>query len=156
MSDKDEKKSRWSWLWPDVSTPKGKKDGINAGAVAAGWIAISYCVSFFLNLSTGQTLFSAYADQYERYAGLAVSIVVALIAAFLCWRIWKRQGHISASVVLIWTLVEVIMKATVAPGRGIVLSIIMTMAALSGVRGAWAYRRGRKSEKVDELAARFD
>lgn len=135
-----EKKKRNVW-WPDVNDEKGLKDAINCGAGVAVWIAISYLfVSIYL-FYTGEGFFSGKLTAEEQTVTTIVNIFAILLALFLSWRIWKKSGYISAIIVLVWVVIEVSVKAVEAPGKGIIVSIIMLFLAVHGVRGTLANRK---------------
>ena len=135
--------------WPNISTLAGKRDAMLGGAIAAGWIAGSYALGLGLLLTTGRTLWSRPEDAFEFQGFIITYAIMILMSSFFCWRIWKHQGYVSAITVLIWTIIEVITKFIVAPGRGLFVSIILTFAALNGVRGTLAYRHWFKDRKSE-------
>lgn len=72
----------------------------------------------------------------------AGSAFVIALALFLGWRIWKKAGYISSILLLIWVVIEAGFKLIVRPGGGIVISIIMLICAIHGVRGTLKNRFG--------------
>jgi len=137
-------------FWPDISTLKGKQSAAKQGAFAAGWNAGSYALNSVFLFWTGSTLFGEKpADEIELYSFIGIFGFLTIVGTFLCWRIWKHYGHISATITLIWTLVEVISKFAIAPGKGIVVSILLTFCAINGVRGVFGYRAWLKERETD-------
>lgn len=136
-------------FWPDVKTIPGRKAAINAGAFAAGWIAGSYVLSVGLLYFTGKALFYQPADQIEWISQMTVDAILAAILTFLCWRIWKCEGHISAIITLCWTILEIVAKFFAAPGKGIVVGITLSLFAINGVRGTFAYRKWLRERETD-------
>ncbi|MGH6717748.1 MAG: hypothetical protein ACREER_00395 [Alphaproteobacteria bacterium] len=131
-------------LWPPVDTEQGRKDAITYGTVAAGWIALSYLFGLVYMFATGEVLaVGAVEDGAEFVGWVAVHAVIAAVAAVLCWRIWRAQSRVAAIITLGWVLVEVVVKLAMTPGQGLVISAIVALAAINGVRGARAHARLR-------------
>lgn len=139
-----EKKKR-NWWWPDVNDEMGLKSAINGGAVAGLWIAISYVVSAAFIVFTGKGIFSGEVAPDEQIISIIVDAILVTLALILSWRIWKRAGHISAILILLWIIAEAATKAYVAPSKGLLISIILLVAATNGVRGTLAKKKQLKS-----------
>lgn len=141
-----------SWLWPDTNTPEGMKKATAAGAVAAGWLAVSSAYFWGVLLWTGSDP-SGYKpeDQAEFIFFVTSYPLWILFCAFLGWRLLKHQGHISALIILILVVLEVIGSFLESPGRGIVLIIILVSAAINGVRGSFEYRRWLKEHERETI-----
>jgi hypothetical protein len=136
---------KWRDFWPDVNDEKGLKFAINCGAVVGLWFAISYVVSATFVFYTGKALFTGEVAPAEQVITLIVDAILVTVALILGWRIWKRAGHISAIVILIWSVAEVATKAYYAPGKGIIASLIILVLAINGVRGTLAKRNQMKT-----------
>jgi hypothetical protein len=131
-------------FWPPVATEQGRKDAILYGAVAAGWIAVSNLVGLVYLLATGEILLAGpVADEAEFIGWAAIHAVLVLVAAILCWRIWRRHGRFAAVFALVWLLVDLLFRFAAGPGSGIIIGIILVLAAVHGIRGTWAEARLR-------------
>ena len=101
-------------VWPDVATDKGRKNATLGGAIAAGWIVLSYAFVLGSVFVTGETPFGPSEDPDEALGLVMITalfgLVMIVLFSFFGWRIWKRQGHVSAIITLVWTVVEVAMK----------------------------------------------
>ncbi len=140
-------------VWPDVGTDKGRRNATLGGAIVAGWIVVSYAFVLGSVFVTGETPFGPSEDPDEALGLVMITalfgLVMIVLFSFFGWRIWKRQGHVSAIITLVWTVVEVVMKLVLVTGQGVVLSIIMTLVAINGVRGTLAHRKGLKAHEVE-------
>lgn len=136
------KRSLKDMAWPSLETEHGRKDAIQYGAVAAGWVALSYLVALVYMFATGELLFGGAIEGGTVFAGVAIVLAVIVGgAAFVCWRLWRAKSPIAAYLTLGWVLIEVAVKLAMAPGAGLVISAIMTLAAIHGVRGTRAQAR---------------
>ena len=155
MADDKEKRSLENLknsVWPDVGTDKGRRNATLGGAIVAGWIVVSYAFVLGSVFVTGETPFGPSEDPDEALGLVMITalfgLVMIVLFSFFGWRIWKRQGHVSAIITLVWTVVEVVMKLVLVTGQGVVLSILMTLLAINGVRGTLARRKGLKAHEV--------
>jgi hypothetical protein len=93
-------------------------------------------------MATGEALFGGpVADEAELVGWVAIQAVLVVLAAILCWRIGWRRGPIAAWLTLAWVVAEIVVKLVVAPGSGLIVSAILTLAAIHGVRGTRAHAR---------------
>ena len=67
--------------------------------------------------------------------------ILALIFSFTAYRVHKKQGKISSVIIMITTLIESVYKLIIVPGTGLPLLIILSLMAINGVRGTYAYHR---------------
>jgi hypothetical protein len=129
-------------FWPPLGTEQGRRDAIQYGAVAAGWIAVSELIGIVYLIATGQILFAeAAGDETTFVLAVVGHAVIAAIAAVLCWRVWRARSRTAAVLTLGLVLIEVVAKLVLAPGRGLVISAILAVAAIHGVRGTRAQAR---------------
>lgn len=135
--------------WPPLDTEQGRKDAIQYGVAAAGWITASYLIGLAYMFATGEVLFvGPVADDAEFTGWVAIHAVVAVVAAILCWRIWRARSRVAAALILGWVLVEIVVKLALAPGQGLIVSAILTLAAIHGVRGTRAHARLRPANEA--------
>jgi hypothetical protein len=140
------KKMKWSdACWLNVNDERGMKSAIVLGAIVALWFAISYMINTTLIYFTGKGIFTGEMPADEQVYTMIGNLILVTVALILAWRICKRAGHISAIVLLIWCIIEVATKAYLAPGKGIVVGIILVVAAINGVRGTLAKRKQLKT-----------
>jgi hypothetical protein len=132
-------------FWPNVSTTAGAKNAISGGAVVFGWLSCSYLFDVGFILVTGRGLYETFDDEIERYITTGFEALLVLAAAFLAWRFWKRHSLFIAWIGVIWVVFEVTMKLVMAPGKGLVISIIALLFSINGVRGARALRANSRS-----------
>ena len=131
--EKSKKKSN-SW-WPNVKDEKGLKDAIHCGVGVALWLTVSYIFTTGYLIYTGEALFTGSATSEEQIGIFITNTIAILLSLFLAWHIWKKAGYISAIILLLWVISEVGYKFVLAPGKGIIISIIMLLLAIHGVRG---------------------
>ena len=148
------KKGFFAQIWPNVATAEGRKEATNLGAFAAGWIAVSYLFVEIILITTGAGLFFDPADEAELLDRHIVNAILVVLATVFALRIWKKAGHISASIILIWTITEVGFKLVLAPGKGLILSALITVAAINGVRGTFATKEIRNKPGTPESTIR--
>jgi hypothetical protein len=143
-------------FWPDVSTENGAKNAVHAGAAALAWLSASYLIGLFFVILTNRGLYATFDDDLDRYSTIAVDLVLACLAALLTLLMWRRRSFVIAMIGLVWVLIEVGAKFVLAPGKGLVLSALMLLCVINGVRGTLAIRAGRAgspSKKADEWSA---
>jgi hypothetical protein len=136
---------KWRDFWPDVNDEKGLRYAINSGAIVGLWIAISYVVGAAFIFFTGKAMFTDEVAPDQQIISIIVDAILVTLALILGWRIWKKAGHISAIIILLWSITEAASKAYVAPGKGIIVSIILVILAINGVRGTLAKKKQLKS-----------
>ncbi len=137
-------------LWPPLDTERGRWDAIQYGALAAGWIAVSYLFGLAYMFGTGEILFGGpVADDAEFTGWVAVHIIIAVVAALLCWRILRAHSRVAAVLTLGWMLVEVGLKLATTTGQGLIINVILTLFAIHGVRGTRAHARFRAAGGAD-------
>jgi hypothetical protein len=132
-------------IWPDVSTEKGRVDAIKAGAVALGYIAVSYAIGIGLIVMTGKDLVGAFVNEIEVIIALALNVVAIIVASLMAWFLYKRQSLIIACVGLAWVGFEVFMKLSSSPGRVFVVASLALLFSINGVRGALAAKKASQA-----------
>ena len=135
----EKKSSTW---WPNVKDEKGLKDAIHCGVGAALWLTVSYILGTIFLVYTGESLFTGSASSEEQIGIFIVNIIAIILSLFLAWRIWKNAGYISSIILLLWVITEVSYKFVLAPGKGIILSVILLLFAIHGLRGTIKNRFG--------------
>lgn len=61
-----------------------------------------------------------------------------LLGILFCFLIYKKESRIAASITLAWVLFEIVMKTIAYPGKGLIVSIFITIFALNGIRGTFS------------------
>ena len=159
-------------LWPKVDTPENAASAAKNGGVAFGFIALGYAI-WLIRLAVWYRQELLRETQLLRETHPVINhnshqliipfepvllrptvhtLVIVLIAVLLAWRTYKRSSLLLCTIALVWVLLKFVDAAASYTVRSDVLgvgiycaSILGTVAALGGVRGAWGARRFRQS-----------
>jgi hypothetical protein len=143
------KKERWfDGLWPKITDMKSAGEAAKFGAYAAWWEAISitfvggYMIYYGKEFSTGKPFIIE--DSGEL---IFISVIfAAAIALIIMIGFWVyRCNRVWSILVLLGIIFEVASKTVNNPGRGIVISILVLLLAISGVRGSFAFHNFKKT-----------
>jgi len=152
MSDEKQKKQKgmFSTFWTKVEDLDSSKEAASSGAVAAGYLAISYALQVLLLYFSGETLYSELtdtvpADKFEYYFQLFGHSLITILFIFVAYRIYKQQKFGFIPFLSLWVLYEVGYKFYLVSGRGIVLSLIFAVIAINSFRGWLGIRRYQKN-----------
>lgn len=136
-----EKPNPFGAFWPDVKTEKGRMDAIKGGATVMVYLIISYTLATAVIVFSGKDIHGSFTDQDELIGTMILNVVAIIMASLLAWLVWKRQSPIAAGIGMLWISVEVVMKLATAPGRGVVLALVVLLFGIHGVRGTLAAKR---------------
>ena len=147
---KEKKKAgAFSWLWPKITNMDSAVEAAKGAQIAAYWMAFSYGIQLVFLTTTGSSLYGTAADDdIELYIFGAFYLAMALFFLWLGLRIRKSKFG-SVPFVAIWLIFEVVIKAFMAPGKGVVLSIIFLFIAIGALRGWFGIRRYRTETAVE-------
>ena len=127
-----EKKGRFNWIWPDVSTIDGSKWAIRQ----AFWAAI---------LCVGATVLFAVVGMmgvkvFENLELDAWNLLDAGAFGAIAFGL-SRYSRVAAVAGLVLYILERIMMWADVGFKSPIIAIIFTLAFVGGVRGTWAYRK---------------
>ena len=136
-----------------LETPTEIMAAAKSGALASGYLALSYGIQAGLLYVNGSDLFGN--------SGLVVltsDLIAIVFAIWLTWCILRRQPLWAAIVTAIWYFVELAAKLAslgsdpaAAGGFGfIIMFAALGAGAILGIRGAWKLRRGVSVAEVFE------
>ena len=124
------KTRRYSWLWPTITDAASAKEACRAGSGAAIFVAAVTAIVATASMISHTTVMGIDSGAF----------VDAAIFALLAWRI-RRLSRVAAVFALVmYTGERIYMWASVGPSNPIV-PIVITMALVSSVRGAFAFHR---------------
>jgi hypothetical protein len=140
-----EKKRRWFAAISDQSSAKAAaKNGAIGGLIFAGMYVIGAIVLVFAGRSPTTGASSADFAEFGIFLIIIDTLLIALIL-FLSWRVSTGRGYISAALLLLWFVGEVVTK--VISGGASVGWIFFYLAVgatlVEGWRGCWLGRRFR-------------
>jgi hypothetical protein len=124
-----------SCFWPDVSSVEGCKTAAHVGAVASFFIA---------GVTAGVPSTGAVGS------GLNASFPDAAIFAFAGWRIWKLSrawAVISLVLHILGLAFQSPISSTAEAIGAILMTIVLALALVSGIRGTFAYDRLSRNAK---------
>jgi uncharacterized membrane protein (DUF2068 family) len=123
------------WIWPQVSDKASARKAIAQGAIACGFIA------------TLDVAISIYAtSHHQTFAGYGASIAVdGVLFALIGWRLWKNS-RIAAVLGFLLMSIEIADKLLHHPGTFNLVTILLLLAILNSVRGAFALHKQNAGE----------
>src|SRR5262245_17894989 len=135
---------RGRWLWPDVTEQEGALKAIKDAWQAAFFVAAVTALIGGLAIALHQPV--------AGFGGWA--LVVACFMALIGWRITK-QSRAWAVVALIYWAVNMLAKVFSGSATGAfgVVTILVLMAFVSGVRGTFAIQRLRNAAASEVAVA---
>ncbi len=136
---------RWANIrkvyWPDLSTPEGLKSASSYGWGVALFLAFSYAVVFALGYVYGGVPGAGDLDTAALSASLVIEACAVVVALALAWFAWRRSSRIAAVLVLARIATEAVPKIALVGAAGIVLSLVVVLLAIGGVRAAFYNHR---------------
>jgi hypothetical protein len=137
-----------------LETPAEIMSAAKSGALASGFLGLSYGIQAGMLYASGSDLFGN--------SGLVVLASDVLAIAFAAWLTFctlRRQPLWAAIVTAIWFFFELVAKFS-APGAGeqlahggfgfLLMFFALASGAILGVRGAWKLRQGVSVAEVFE------
>jgi hypothetical protein len=131
-------------IWNPFQGLETEADALEAakvGAVVAGIIAIEHVV-FGLSVGTGSATIG--------------NLIAIVLMAFLAWYIFKEQKVWASMTVLVWIIVEIVVKivfvfspnaASRASPGSLIIDVIALAGALLSVRGCLKLKKSAPAEK---------
>ncbi|SDG75400.1 hypothetical protein [Dyella sp. 333MFSha] len=129
-----------NWYWPTFGNRADAQQAMKGAAIASWFVA-------FVNLALG--LFLLFSGPGAHALGLTGAAVIdGAVFALVGWRIWRYSMIAAFAGLGLFTLEKVYQFATQPKAvAGLIMAIIIWMAFLNGVRGAFALRDfARKAE----------
>jgi hypothetical protein len=140
-----QRQQRWANVrgvyWPDLSTPEGLKSASSYSWGVALFLAFSYAAVFALGYVYGWAPGAGDLDAAALSANLVIDACAVVVALVLAWFAWRRRSRIAAVLVLAWIATEAVLKIALVGAAGIVLSLILVLLAIGGVRAAFYKHR---------------
>jgi hypothetical protein len=146
-----EKKGLSAWSpFQKLESEAACLEAAKAGAATAGIIGIGYVISMGFLLLAGADLWGS-TDVTSTTISYAIAIA---LAAFLGWRIFKKQSVWASAVILVWAMAETAFKMSVLDSThrvhpaSFLVNFVAIVAAILSVRGSLKLNRLRRAEKV--------
>jgi hypothetical protein len=146
----DEKKralrqQRWANIrkiyWPDLSDAKTLKSASTYSWGVALFIAFSYAVVAGIGYFYGWTPGGEELASAAMTATLVIEGCAVVTALVLAWFSWRRNSRIAAIIILAWIVVEGALKVAYFGAGGVVMSLVLILLAIGGLRAAFYQRR---------------
>ncbi|WP_028313790.1 hypothetical protein [Desulfatibacillum aliphaticivorans] len=144
---KEDASKEYKWFWPDTSDPTQRKKAVDQGAWAGLWITLSFCFILFINSSTLEIPAANIESIVLQFILFRLFVYIIVIPGFLTWRVWKENCFISAILILIYMVCEVILTIMDSGSDLFLLKILAVVLAMNGVRGTLAERKIRSSQQ---------
>lgn len=132
------------WYWPEMTDLESAESAAHAGAGACFFVAAVTSLVAVISISLSRPIM-----------GLnGWSFVDASLFAIAGWRMW-RFSRPWAIVALAMYLLERVYAAISNPGASmaIVMTVILTLLLIGGIRGTFAYHRFKKAGEQDMIQA---
>ena len=125
--------------WPDVTTELGFKSALAQGWGIALFAAISNALLFIVGIAFDwMPGAEGVNDGRVRMVILGFLLLGAVGGLVLTWLLKTRASKIAAVILLIWIVLEMVMRLLQAPPGAWVLGIMFVLCAVNGVRAAFA------------------
>ncbi len=153
MANKDQFEKFRKMLWPKIEDASTAMEASKLAQWVGVLIAIGYGLALVLAISTDQYPDGTPAEDEAELYGMAFFSVVLLLLALLFWFL-ARQGKGWAVLILsVWGLIEAVVKLVTLPGQGVILTILIILFCISGIRGWFGVRKfGQPGVPPDETA----
>lgn len=145
-----EEKGRWRFLWPEITDPASARAAARHGAYAALFVSVVTALFATLALLDASPLDEEVFNEMA-YIDAAVFLVIA-VGIFMHSRLAALLG------LAIYVAERIIMMAAIGP-KGLLVTIVITLAFVTSVRGTRAVQRFQALEAaragdLDRSAAR--
>jgi hypothetical protein len=112
-----------AWYWPNVSTSEKSKSAAHQGAIACFVVGIFTAVIMGLNASL-------------------IEALLFVVAGLGIWKLSRFWAVFGLALYLIETVLDEFPSGSRSEAAGyIVVTIVLTLALITGVRGTFAYHR---------------
>jgi len=134
--------------WPDVTTELGFKSALAQGWGIALFVALSNALLFIAAIAFGWLPGAEGLDGAARMFILGFLLLGAVGGLILTWLLKQRASKIAAIILLVWIVLEMVMRLLQAPPGAWVLGIMFMLCAVNGVRAAFAKFRPTSAADV--------
>jgi hypothetical protein len=140
---KDTFKKAWGF-WATITDLESAVEAAKSAQIVAYYLVFSYGVQIAFLYGSGSSLFGTVPeDKIDLYITYAMYGIIAVLFLWLGLRIRKEKLG-AVPYVAGWMLFEIVVKTIMAPGKGIIVSIIFGLVAISGFRGWLGVKKYRK------------
>ncbi len=127
----------YNWIWPDFSDKAAARKAIVQGVVACGFMAsVDAGVAIYANV---------YHQTFQGYN--AAVLVDGTLFALIGWRLWKNSRMAAVSALVLMGI-EIADKLLHHPKTFNFVTILLLLAIVNSVRGAFALHEKAKEEKL--------
>jgi len=134
--------------WPDVTTELGFKSALAQGWGIALFAALSNAFLAIVAIAFGWLPGAEGLDGTARIFMIGVLLLGAVGGLVLTWLLKTGASKIAAVILLIWIVLEMVMRLLQAPPGAWVLGIMFVLCAVNGVRAAFAKYRPTSTTDV--------
>jgi hypothetical protein len=129
-----------NWAWPEIIDEDSARD---AAHMAGGWAGVVAGLT---------ALFALVSFSGVRIMGIGpLSLVDAALFGVVAWRIWCGSRAFAVAALSLYSLEVLYAMATHPPGVG-VLTVIIMLALINGVRGTFGLHKFEEQRKQLEMA----
>ena len=141
VGKQEQKRGILQWAWPSISDKESARGAVVYGF---GWYIFSVVVTAIIAVSS-----LVAGHEIAGYDGW--SLVDAALLALIAWRLWKNS-RAWAVTGLVYESINVLYKLNEHQARFGIMPILIYLAAISSVRGAFAFHKYSAQEQNEKLA----
>ena len=134
--------------WPDITTEDGYKRALSMGWGIAMFAALSNVVLFIVAITFDWLPGAEGLDGTARTIMLGFLLLGAVGGGILTWLLKTRASKIAAVILMVWIVLELVMRLQEAPPAAWAFGIMFMLCAVNGVRAAFAKYRPTSTTDV--------
>ena len=127
---------------------KSAVDATRIAQILAYYAIFSYVMQIISVVTRGRSLYGTDTnyDIIETYTFIGIYGLIVFVCWWMALRI-RQNKFGSVPVLVVWTFIEIGMKTIEVPGKGLVMSLIIGLIALSSIRSWVKLRKIMKQEQ---------
>jgi hypothetical protein len=135
-------------IYPTITDMKSAVDATRIAQILAYYAIFGYVMQIISVVTSGRSLYGTDTnnDIIETYTFIGIYGVIVFVCWWMALRI-RQNKFGSVPVLVVWTFIEIGMKTTEVPGKGLVMSLIIGLIALSSIRSWVKLRKIMKQEQ---------
>jgi len=142
MPDRGRSEKFRKTLWPRIDDAASALQAMQLAQWAGLLIAIGYGFALVLAFATGRYPDGTPFEDEAELIGIVFIYAVLILLALAFWFLPRRGYGWAVLVVCVWGLLEALLKLLSAPGgAGIVLTVLLVLFCLGGIRGWLGLRK---------------
>ena len=135
-------------IYPTITDMKSAVDATRIAQILAYYAIFSYVMQIISVVTSGRSLYGTDTnnDIIETYTFIGIYGLIVFVCWWMALRI-RQNKFGSVPVLVVWTFIEIGMKTIEVPGKGLVMSLIIGLIALSSIRSWVKLRKIMKQEQ---------